>query len=95
MSQINPITGSILQAPTVQRQQEMQKASQIRQAQAQRRNSAAADEEDVELSISSPDGLPPIGDEQQGRQQGGGTYSRQRPKDSDDDADRQPLDLQA
>jgi hypothetical protein len=93
MSQINPITGSILQAPTIQRQQEIQKASQIRQAQAQRKNSAAADEEDVELSISSPDGLPPVGDEQQGRQQG--SYSRRQPKNPHADSNEQRLDLQA
>jgi hypothetical protein len=95
MSQINPITGSIVQAPTVQRQQEVQKASQIRQAQDQRRNSAAADEEEVEQSVVSADGLQPIGDDQQGHQQGGGTYSRNRPKDSDPPGDGQRLDLKA
>lgn len=95
MSQINPITGSILQAPTVQRQQESQKTSQIRQAQDQRRNSAAADEEEVEESVSSADGLQPIGDDQPRHQQGNGTYSRRRPKDSEPNSDGERLDLRA
>ncbi|HEX4053072.1 MAG TPA: hypothetical protein VHX86_02295 [Tepidisphaeraceae bacterium] len=95
MSQINPITGSILQAPTVQRQQESQKASQIRQAQDRHRNSATADEEEVEESVSSADGLQPIGDDQQGHPQGKGAYSRGQPKDSDSDSDGERLDLQA
>ncbi len=95
MSQINPITGSILQAPTVQRQQESQKTSQIRQVQDRRRNSAATDQEQVEESVSSPDGLQPIGDDQPGQQQRKATYSRRQPKDSETDSEGQRLDLEA
>jgi hypothetical protein len=95
MSQINPITGSILQASNVQRQQETQKTSQIRSARDRAKNSAAADEEEVEESVASADGLPPIGDEKQGNPQRKGTYSRRQPSEPKPDADGEHLDLEA
>ncbi|MGD0461967.1 MAG: hypothetical protein ABSB74_05725 [Tepidisphaeraceae bacterium] len=95
MSQINPITGSILQASAAQRQQETQKISQIRRVHDRAKNSAASDEEEVEESVASTDELQPSGDEQKGHQQRKGTYSRHPSSEPELNAEGERLDLEA
>ncbi|MGD0770382.1 MAG: hypothetical protein ABSB42_19530 [Tepidisphaeraceae bacterium] len=95
MSQINAITGSIVQAPTVQRQQEMGKAQQIRQRQDRQKNAAASDEHEVEQSVASPDQVQPAGNDQQGRQKGRKTYARRHPQEPEAQTDGESLDLTA
>lgn len=95
MSQINAITGSIVQAPTVQRQQEMGKAQQIRQRQDREKNAAASDESEVEQSVASPDQVQPTGNDQHGRQKGRKTYARRQPAEPEAQTDGESLDLTA
>jgi hypothetical protein len=95
MSEINPIGGSLLQAPAAARQQETQKISQVRSVQDRAKNSAASDEEEVETSVASADELQPSGDEQKGQQQRKGTYSRHPASEPDPDAEGKRLDLEA
>jgi hypothetical protein len=95
MSQINPITGSIMQEPIVQRGQAMDKARQIRHAQDTRKNAAASGDEEVEESVSSPDELPPVGDEHQHRQSRKKNYGPRRPNDPDPQDEGDNLDLTA
>ena len=95
MSQINPITGSILQAPAAQRQQETQKVGQTRRVHDRARNSAASDEEEAEKSVASPDELQPSGDEQKGHPQRKRTYSRHQSPKSEPNAEGDGLDLEA
>lgn len=86
-----------MQASTVQRTQEMDKARQIRRVQdVSKKNTAASDEQEVEESVSSPDELPGAGDEHHNRQQRKNTYSRRKPTDPDPEEDEGPnLDLTA
>ena len=95
MSQINPITGSILQAPGAQRAQEIDKSRQIRQTQETRKNAAAAGEEEVEESVISPDELPEVGEQNHGRQKRNNTYSRRRPPEPEPEDPADGLDLTA
>ncbi len=95
MSQIDPIAGSILQAPAAQRQQETQKISQIRRVRDRARNSAASDEEEAEKSVASADELQPSADEQKGHPQRKRTYSRHRSSKSEPGAEGESLDLEA
>ena len=95
MSQLNPILGSIMQTPMVQRGQEMDKARQIRHAQDARKNTAASGEEEVEESVSSPDELPAVGDEHHNRQNRKNTYTRQRPPEPEVEDEGDGLDLTA
>jgi len=95
MSQINAITGSIVQAPTVQRQQEMGKSQQIRQRQDRQKNAAASDELEVEQSVASPDQVQPTANEQHGRQQRRKTYARHQPPEPEPQTDGESLDLTA
>ncbi|HWP40368.1 MAG TPA: hypothetical protein VNL70_05535 [Tepidisphaeraceae bacterium] len=59
MSQINPFTGSILQAPHVQRQQAADKDRQVRKAHDQAKNAALADDR-LEHQVESAEELQPI-----------------------------------
>jgi hypothetical protein len=95
MSQMNPITGSILQAPMAQRAQEMDKARQIRSTQDARKNAAAPGEEEVEESVASADELPALGDEHPNRQNRKNTYTRQRPLEPEVEEEGDGLDLTA
>jgi hypothetical protein len=61
MSQLNPLTGSIVQAPQVQRNLAAEKSRQIRQAQELRRGGAAQDDHD-EPQVASAEELDPISD---------------------------------
>jgi hypothetical protein len=62
MTQINPFTGSILQSPTVQRQQSAEKDRQVRRAQDMEKN-AALPGDHLEHQVESSDALSPIHDE--------------------------------
>jgi hypothetical protein len=95
MSQLNPILGSIVQEPMMQRGQAMDKARQIRSAQDSRKNSAATGEEEVEESVASPDELPAVGDEHHNRQNRKNTYTRQRPPEPEVEDEGNGLDLTA
>jgi hypothetical protein len=95
MSEINPLAGSILQAPAAQRQQETQKAAETRRVHDRAKNSAASDEEEVAESVASADEVQPSGDEQKGHQQRKRTYSRHPSSDAELDAEGEHLDLEA
>jgi len=62
MTQINPFTGSVLQAPLVQRQQAAEKDRQIRKAQDARKDAALTGEQH-EHQVESSDGVGAIHDE--------------------------------
>jgi len=62
MSQINPFTGSILQSPTVQRQQAAEKDRQVRRAQDIEKN-AGLREDRLEHQVESSEALAAIHDE--------------------------------
>jgi hypothetical protein len=62
MSQINPFTGSILQAPGVQRQQASDKDRQLRRATDQQKNTALQGDR-LEHQVESAEELSPIHDQ--------------------------------
>ncbi len=95
MTEINPLAGSILQAPAAARQQEAHKTAQVRSARDRQKNSAASDEEEVEESVTSTDELQPVGDDQKGHPQRKGTYSRHPSAEPEPNADQEHLDLEA
>lgn len=95
MSQLDPISGSIVQAPMAQRNQEMDKARQMRHAQDARKNTAASGEEEVEESVPSADELPTVGDEHHAREKRKNTYGRHKPQESEVDDEGDGLDLTA
>jgi hypothetical protein len=61
MSQLNPLTGSVVQAPQVQRNLAADKSRQMRQAQELRRGGAAQDEQE-QPQVASAEELDPISD---------------------------------
>jgi len=63
MTQINPLTGSILQAPGVQKQQSEQKSQQLRRAADVLKNAGLMGDR-FEHAVESPEALAPIHDEQ-------------------------------
>ena len=95
MSQINPIMGSLVQAPAAQRLQETEKARQNRHAADLRKNTAANSQEEVEESVASADELQAAGDEQQNPRQKKGTYSRRKPHEEEEPDKPDGLDLTA
>jgi len=95
MSQMNPITGSIVQTPMVQRSQEIDKARQIRHAQDTRKNAAASGDEEVEESVASADELQAVSDHDHSRQKRKNTYTRQRPPEPETEDEGDGLDLTA
>ena len=62
MTQINPFTGSVLQAPVVQRQQAAEKDRQIRRTQDVEKN-AALQGDQLEHQVESTEALSEIHDE--------------------------------
>jgi hypothetical protein len=96
MSQINPITGSIVQASTLQRELAARRAGELRQAHA--KNSAVNTEDEVDESVANADQLQAIGDSNQKRGKGKPGDEPHQPADADgQDDDGQPrhLDLTA
>lgn len=61
MSQLNPLTGSIMQAPQVQRDLAADKSRQLRQAQEVRKNGSDQEDQD-EPHVESAEQLEPISD---------------------------------
>lgn len=64
MSQINPFTGSIVQAPQVQRQQAADKDRHLRKANDVAKNSALADDR-LEHQVESSDTVAPLHEDDQ------------------------------
>jgi hypothetical protein len=64
MSQINPFTGSIVQAPNVQRTQAADKDRQLRRASDLAKNAALAGDQ-LQHEVESSEALTPTGDDQQ------------------------------
>jgi hypothetical protein len=95
MSQINPIMGSLVQAPAAQRLQETEKARQSRHAADLRKNTAANSSEEVEESVASADELQAAGDDQQNHHQKKKNYSRNKPQEQDPPEPSESLDLTA
>jgi hypothetical protein len=61
MSQLNPLTGSIMQTPQVQRDLAADKSRQLRQAEAIRKNGADQEDQD-EPHVRSAEELEPVSD---------------------------------
>ena len=95
MSQINPIMGSLVQAPAAQRLQEGEKSRQIRHASDLRKNTAASTSEEVEESVASADELQAAGDEKQDPQQKKKNYSRHKSQEPELPDPSESLDLTA
>jgi hypothetical protein len=95
MSQIPPLTASILQAPAAQRMQETEKTHQLREANDRRKNVAARNDEEVDESVVSPDELKAAGDEQKKGNQKKNTYSKRKPPDPEPESGEETLDLRA
>jgi len=83
MSQLNPLTGSIVQTPLVQQQQTDQKTRQLRRAEELRKNIAARDDQ-TEHQVESTDRLAAIEDSHENPQQRRGK-SKRRPAAPEDD----------
>ena len=64
MSQINPFTGAILQAPHVQRTQAADRDRQLRRAQDLNKNAALAGEQ-LQHEVESSEAVPPAHNDQQ------------------------------
>ena len=64
MSQINPFTGSILQAPQVQRQQATDKDRHLRRASNLAKNAALQDDQ-LEHQVESSDAVTPVHEDDQ------------------------------
>ena len=96
MSQINPFTGSILQAPQVQRQQSVEKDRQVRKAQDRTKNSALESDE-LEHQVESSEQLTPIhGDQKQPRQFKRPRHQHENGQEPDEGDDEEPhIDLTA
>ena len=88
MTAFNPLTGSILQTPQVQRQQAAEKSHQLRRQQATRKNAAGHDDV-FEHPVESSDAVKPVNDEQKQDQP-----RRQSPKQPSDDS-RDHVDVKA
>lgn len=85
MSQINPFTGSIVQAPQVQRAQAAEKDRQVRKLHDLTKN-AALQGDQLQHEVESSEALTPVQDEQLSKQpKRRRGQSRQRsPSDADD-----------
>jgi hypothetical protein len=96
MSQLNPFTGSILQTSQAQLTQQTERASQVRQQQATKKNSATPAQGDVfEHQVESADEVAAIHDEEKDHTKKQKNPKR-HPQDEDDDADGEShLDLKA
>lgn len=94
MTQINPITGSIIGSSAAQRVQGDEKAAQLRRVQTRRNNTAAGPEDELEKQIQSPEELQPIGDEHHRQQPRKRNYTRRgnNPPPADDG---EQLDIKA
>jgi hypothetical protein len=91
MSQLNPITASILQTPGVQRQQSADKSRQLRQAQETER----AAEEDIPEAVPDADDLSEVHDQARNPRKGKKPYTaKQKPQDDEPEEGSQ-LDLRA
>jgi len=95
MSQIPPLTASILQAPTAQRMQDTEKTRQLREANDRRKNVAARNDEEVDESVVSPDELKAAGDEKDKGNPKKNTYSRRKAPDPEPESPEESLDLRA
>jgi len=97
MSQINPFTGSILQAPQVQRQQATDKDRHLRRASDLSKNAALQDDQ-LEHQVESSDAVTPVHeDDQKNSPQKRKPAKDPNPQSNEDDADEPPprLDLTA
>jgi hypothetical protein len=92
MTQINPLTGSILQSTQVQREQSTEKSAQVRRQQdAQKVTGAPGDQ--FEHQVESSDAITPIHEEQKQQAQKKRQGPHQNPQQSEDGTDH--LDLTA
>ena len=96
MTQINPITASILQSPEAQRLIDADKTQQIREARKSRKNSATSNEAEVEESVASADEVQPAADERQKNDNyKKGSYSRHPKPGSEKESETDHVDLKA
>jgi hypothetical protein len=94
MSQINPFTGSILQAPDTQRLQSAEKDRQVRKAQDAVKN-AGLTEDKLEHQVESSEELTQVHQDQQQREREKKGKKRKPEKDSTSNDDNPHLDLTA
>ena len=91
MSQINPFTGSIVQAPNVQRTQAGDKDRQLRRAHELAKN-AALQGDQLQHEVESSEALTPAGDDQPRKQP---RNKHNHPHPADDDAGESHIDVTA
>jgi hypothetical protein len=95
MSQINPFTGSVLQAPQVQRQQAADKDRQLRRVSDQAKNAALNDDK-LEHQVESSDVVAPTQDHPQQPKKKDKRKPAERTPDTPSESDQPPrVDLTA
>jgi hypothetical protein len=95
MTQINPLAGSIVQSPMVQRQQAAEKDRQVRQARDVEKNSALHGDE-LEHQVESAQAITPIHDDGSHDPRARKRFPKRLKQDSKGDcADGEHLDLTA
>jgi hypothetical protein len=92
MTQINPLTGSILQSTQVQRQQSTEKSAQVRRQQNDQKATGLRGDE-FDHQVESADAVAPIHEEQKQSSQKKRQGPHQKPQQPGEDPDH--LDLTA
>jgi hypothetical protein len=95
MSQMNPVTGSILQTSVMQKQQADVKTQQMRRTEDLRKN-AAATEDDNEHQVESSEELTPMDDDHSnGRNPKKRGDGKHKPDEEVDDEGKSHIDMKA
>ena len=92
MTELNPLSGAILQSLQSQRQQGIEKERQVRRAQILSKDVAAQDDR-FEHQVESADELPHVNDEERQQQENAKRQPRQKSHDADEEEPR--IDLKA
>jgi hypothetical protein len=95
MTDLNPITGSILQAPLVQQLRAADKSKQLRRTLDIEKNAAAPSEEETEESVASAEELSAAGKDSQKQKQNKGNFRSHHSADDEEHPEGERLDLRA
>ena len=91
MTQLNPLTGSVLGGAQAQHQVETEKTRQVRRSQALQKNVALQDDQ-LEHQVESSEELSPIHDQEQGHEN---QRRRSHPDKSQRDDEKPHIDVKA
>ncbi len=94
MSQINPFTGSIVQAPQVQRAQAAEKDRQLRKLNDLAKNAALQDDQ-LQREVESSQAVTPISDSPPQKRQNRRAPARPKRREADSEAGDSGIDLTA